>query len=461
MAVINLAVGQINITAPYVIFLARKVEDPIPIAAWRPYPSPLPASFNVILPDTGELDPVNYYIDVYESNDGTLASLDLLLAQFVVNAKNNIILSETRFYKVGGGGVNPEPDQAVLEDSYLDGKTIMFVERDGVGRPLVPPPYTFKEYNLHTGGGIELLNGQLFSFGEVVSITISYLGQQQQGTGQGGLYNGIVTISADTTLNATHRNKRIRCAGTGGTVLVITTEDAATVPDGTFFHFTFNDGNQIQTRILVTGGVLLNKSNYTEISISPGEYLRIEKTGTYWEATMPDKGILQVGERLSGTWKDHPNTMPEDGRLLDGDEYPRIWWWISNKLPAALKIITDAVTGPGYVHPADKGGLFVLHSTLKKFRMPNTQNLSERGLKDFDSYGLDDQRLYDYPGGIQNEMVGPHRHALPVNAINDSGTGEIVGGAFFGPDATKETDQNLPGIENRVKNFGVVYLRRI
>ncbi len=462
MAVINLAVGQVNITAPFLVAIARKVSDPIPIAAKEEYPSPLPAAFNVILPAAGELDPVNYYVDFYESSDGI--SLDLLLSTFVVNAKNNIVISETRYYKVGNGGVNPEPDQTILSDPYLDGKTLAGVYKDGAGRPLVPPPYDFKEYDPYPGGGIELLNGQMFSLDEIVAIEISYLAEQTQGTGNGGLYNGVISITVDTLLDSSHRNKRVRCTSAGSAQLVVTLEDVSTVPEGTFYHFTFNDGNQLQTRFLVTSGVLLNKTNYTELSIAPGEYLRIEKTGTYWEATMAHNGILQVGERFSGTWKDHPNTMPEDGRLWDGDDYPRPWWWVINKLPATHKIVDDNVINPGYVHPAGKEGLFIVHSTLKKCRMPNTQNLSERGLKDFDSYNTDGQRLYDYPGGVQNEMIGPHVHQVGIthgHSYSGGPNSSIVGNGANSPQSFNTGTDSGTGSENRVKNFGVVYLRRI
>ncbi len=480
MANIDLSIGQVNITSGYLIFIARKVSTPSVEEARRVFPTPLPASFNVILPEVGEIDPVNYFVDAYESVDGV--SLDLLLTTFVVNARNNIVISETRYYKVGNGGLNPEPDQPLLIDAYLDGKTFSAVYKDGAGRPLVPPPYNFKEYDPYPGGGIELLNGILFSSEEIVAIEISYLAEQTQGTSQGGLYNGVVSITADTTLDSTHRNKRLRCASGSLTTLVITLEDVASVPEGAFYHFTCNDGNQLQVRILAASGVLLNKTNYTEISISPGEYVRIEKTGTYWEATMAHDGILQVGERFSGTWKDHPNTIPEDGRLLDGDEYPRLWWWLSNKLPANQKIITDSVTNPGYTHPTDKLGLFVVHSTLKKFRMPNTQNISERGLKDFDSYNADAQRLYDYPGGVQNESVGPANIrtvsftgvGITKNGVVNPGIGFLAtqgDGGLIASDTAAGTNNNSartltfsiisPAGENRAKNFGVVYLRRI
>lgn len=460
MANIDLAIGQVNITSNFLHVRARKVTTPLVVEAFENYPSPLASSFNVLLPSTGDIDPTDYYVDFYESSDGT--ALDLLLAQFVVNAKNNLIIEETRFYKVNGGGANdPASDQDTLTDTYLDGKTISRVFRDGVGRPLAPEAYLYKEWELVAGGGIKMLNGQLFSDGEIIAIVISYLGDQQT-TGSAGLYNGVVTITADTTLTSTHRNKRIRCVGATSR-LVVTLEDVTTVPDASFYHFTHNNGNQFQTKIVPVGGQSITYYNttYTELTIAPGETLRLEKQGSTWEVVLPLEGVLHVGERTAAGWNAHPNTKPEDGTLYDGDDYPRIWYWLSNSLPSTHKVTDDLVIGGGYVHPVGREGEFVVHSTLKKFRVPNTQGWSERGLTSFTTFGADASRTYDYPGGTQPEMIGQHTHALPRDAsgavniqslVDSSNSDEgITGASLTGPGS---------GTENRVKNVGVIYARR-
>lgn len=480
MANIDLSVGQINITGDLIV-RARKVSTPLVEEAREVYPAPLASSFNVILPASGSIDPTAYYVDFYESADGV--SLDLLLAQFVVQATNEIVTQEVRFYDVGGGGANdPAPDQDTLTDTYLDGKTITMVFRDGVGRPLVDPGYSSKEYDLVAGGGIQLLNGQLFSFGEKVAIVISYLTDQQQVSG-GGMYEGVETITANTTLSSTHRNKRIRCAG-GSTQLVITLEDVSAVPDGTFYHFTHNAGVQLQTKIVPLTTIAYFNTVYTEMTIGPGEYLRVEKFGGVWEATMVHSGFLQVGERIAATWNDHPNTKPEDGALFDGDDYPRMWYWLTTFLPASHKVFDNGVTAGGYVHPVGQEGLFVLHNALKKFRVPNTQGWSERGLASFDTFNTDATRTYDYPGGTQTENIGAHRHfgfhengttnlGTPLDATNypekRQGAGAGIGnanaeynicGSATEPDVGRSSNPIGMTGDNRVKNVGVVYLRR-
>lgn len=461
MGQIRLGLGQVNITN-HLIGVARKTTTPLVIEAQESYAPPHPATRNVVIPAVADIDPVIYYIDFYESSDGI--AFDLLLSQFVYDLKNQIVISERRFYVVGGPGANdPAPDQTILTDPYLDGKTISGVFKEGF-RYLRPSTETIPDWQTYAGGGIELLNNLIFSGGEVVSIEISYLADQTTVTGTNGMYNGVVLIDADTTLSITHRNKRLRTESASSNKLVVTMEAIAGVADGTFYHFTSNGGAQNQTRILPNGSetIKYNGESYTEISIGKGEYVRIVKTGSFWEAELTHHNVLQVGERFSGTWKDQPSCKPEDATLYDGDEWPRIWWWLANKLPSTHKVVDDTVIDLGYTHPTDKVGLFVVHSTLKKFRVPNTRNLSERGLKNFTSYNTDGERVYDYPGGLQNEMIGPHVHPLPADSSGSADIQSLVnsGNADEGLSASHLTDYNVGGTENRVKNIGVVYLRR-
>lgn len=461
MAQIRLGVGQVNITN-HLIAVARKTTTPLAIEAQESYAPPHPATRNVVVPATGDIDPVIYYVDFYESSDGI--AFDLLLSQFVYDLKNQIVISERRFYVVNGPNLtDPPPNQKILSDAYLDGKTISGFFKTGYGY-LRPNTENVIEWEPYAGGGIELQDPLEFSDGEVYCVEISYLADQVQGSG-GGLYSGVSLISSDTTLNSSYRNKRLRCESAASNKLVVTLEALASVPDGTFYHFTSNGGNQNQTRILPDGTetIKYNGESYTEMSIGKGEFVRITKTGSFWEAELAHHNILQVGERFAGAWKDHPSTKPEDSALYDGDEWPRIWWWITTKLPSTHYVTDDDVTDVGYIHPVGKEGLFVKHSTLKKFRMPNSQNLSERGLKDFNTYGTDGQRAYDYPGGYQTEMIGLHNHVTNITHGHSYTGGpnvSTVGNGSNSPQSFPYTSNMNSGTENRVNNIGVIYLRR-
>lgn len=459
MGQIKLTIGQVNITN-HLIIVARKTTTPLVEEAREAFAPPHPATQNVVVPAVGDIDPVVYYIDAYESSDGV--ALDLLLSQFVYDLKNSIVIAERRFYVVGGPGSNdPAADQQILTDAYLDGKTISGVFKEGF-RYLRPDTENIVEWEPVTGGGIELQGDLYFSSGEVYVIEISYLADQAQ-VSSGGMYSGVDLIDTDTTLSSSNRNKRLRCHAAASNTLVVTLESVALVPDGTFYHFTSNAGMQNQTRLLPAGSetVLYNGENYPELSFGKGEFIRIVKVGSIWEVEMAHDNILRVGERFAGTWKDHPSTKPEDGTLYDGDEWPRIWWWIKNKLPSTHYVTDDQVTDITYSHSAGRLGQFVIHSTLKKFRLPTSQNISERGLKNFSTYNADGERIYDYPGGVQDEMVGPHTHSLPRDS---SGTDDIqslvhTSNADEGITSASLTGSNT-GTENRVKNIGVIYLRR-
>jgi hypothetical protein len=454
MANANFSLGQVNIT-DYLIVQFRKVSNPTVIADSQVFPPPQPTTRNISFVG---LDPTTYYVDFRESVDGI--SLGLLLASYVYDVKNQQIVAEFRYYVVDGSGPNdPASGQDTLSDPYLDGKTIQTVYKEGF-RPLVPPPYIFKEFDLVAGGGIQLLNGQLFSSAEIVVIWISYVTSAAV-TNNAVVFAGVKTITADTLLDPTYYGNRIKCHGAGSR-LVVTFPPLASIPDNTLFYFTTNKGTQIQTKFVPNPGDLFEYSgdDLPEISLGTGEHLWICKSATRLEVIHGHPNIQQVGQRFPGSWKDHINALPEDGRLIDGDDYPRPWYWVKNKLPATHYIVDDNVINGGYTHPAGKEGLFVIHSTLKKMRLPNSQNWSERGLKNFTAYGTDADRPYDYPGGSQAEMIGPHNHEVPVDATQDTGTGAIVGGTPIAPDATVFTDNNS-GTENRVKNIGVIYLRRI
>jgi len=464
MGQIRLGIGVVNITG-YLIAVARKTTTPLVIEAQESWAPPHPATRNVVVPAVGDIDPVIYYVDFYESANGT--SFDLLLSQFVYDLKNKIIVSERRFYRVGSGNpIDPDPDQKILIDPYLDGKTISGVFKEGY-RYLRPQTEPVPEWIPHTGGGIELQDPLQFSQDETYTIEISYLADQTTGGGSSGMYSGVQLIDTDTTLDVSYRNNRLRCEAGASNKLVVTLESVASVTDGTFYHFTSNGGLQNQTRILPAGSetIVFNGENYTEMSFGKGEYLRIVKVGSIWEAELAHPFILQVGERFSGTWKDHPSCKPEEaGTLYDGDEWPRIWWWIKNKLPSTHYITDDAVIGGGYSHPLNRIGQIVIHSSLKKFRLPSTRILTEKGLNNFINYGADTDRSYDYPGGYQADQVGELKVKL------NKGNGYAGSGAnpdWFGPgDASHPQDGGYDEItvnadkENWVKNFGVIYLRR-
>ncbi len=475
MANFSFSIGSVGISN-YLLVIARKGTAPTVEAARQNFAGPQPTTRNITF--TG-LDATVYYFDFRSSSDGV--SLGTLLSTYVVNVKEQIILAERRNYITDGGRANdPVSGAMTITDPYLDGKTISGVFREGF-RFLLPPTEgpSFKEYDLVSGGGITVTKGSPFSNMEVITIEISYLADQSipDTSGTAAPFGTVITLTGNTTLGSTHFNKRLRCEGTGGVQMVISLPDLATVPEGTAFYAMQNGGNQIQTRFLPFSGQLFKyfnttywNPNYTELSMSPGEYLWFEKrtigVTAYWEVVQAHEGFLKVGIITTTQFLNHPNILPEDNRLLDGDDYPRLYWFVKNILPSTHKIVDDLVVGGSYSRPVNKQGLFVIHSTLKKFRMPNTQGLSQKALALFGTYNTDGSRLYDYPGGYQADQVGELNGVMTVAAGSTSQTATGTGKMTCGSDTVEPAGASLnilfnQGKVNTVKNIGIIYSRYI
>jgi hypothetical protein len=462
MATQGITIGTVGITG-HLLINARKASDPGTVVDSKTFAPSHPPFRNISW--TG-LDAEVYYFDFRESPDGV--ALGTLFATREVNVKDQTAIQETRYYRAGGVGANdPAPYQDTVTDTYLDGKTISHVYRDAISRPLFPPSELTKEYDLVTGGGIKMLNGYNLSEGEGVVIIINLLADVAQPP-VAGIYNGVVTLTANTTLNSTHFNKRLRCESSGSSRQVNTMPVLAGIPEETIFYFMQNGGNQFQTRLLTQGSDLFRyfDSTYNELTIAPGEFLwcevRVIASVKYFEVVQAHAGVLQVGERFSASMLGHPNTKPEDGALYDGDDYPRPWWWINNRLPIAHRIIDDNVVNPGYVHPVGKEGLFVMHSTLKKFRVPNSQGLADKAIKNFNAFGTDVTRLYDYPGGKQNEGLKPFDSNTKLLKPRIPAGGGVDGWSLNNAPGSDNFDLvSWPAaVETSVNNLGWVYLRR-
>lgn len=459
MPTTQIILGAVNWTN-YMHYTVCKVSAPSTVVqeAWIPVPF---TNYTLVL--TG-LDADVYYINFYEA--ATNIALGTFRSQGYFSNLSPEYDYEIKFYEIGNLPATASLDvtRTILTDTYLISKNpVSFVKE--AFRPL--EPVVDIDFD-NTTGDMELLTGTTFEDGEKFVVTIKFAVGTNQSTTSGGLYIGNLTVTdATKTLIAGDKNKRIRCAGTISTqVFTLAALSALAVEDGFYFDNTVG-GTAMQVKLVLPGGDRIKyngfqtaSDEFAEFWIDKGCHLLIRKfSSAYWEVITPYSGYL-VGQRQSANYIGQPLWVPEDGRLLDGDDYPRLWWWINNVLPGTQVITDDTVTG-SYTHPAAKPGLFVKHSTLKKFRTPNTQDFSERGLKDFDTYGADATRLYDYPGGKQNSQVGEHTITLPRannNAPFPSNVG-VTDGPIPSP-STRTYTINY-GLENISKNIGVIYLIHI
>lgn len=455
---LDVVLGTVNFT-DYLRVSAAKVSDPSTEVFIEYINTPI-TSYALVIPD---LEPANYYVNFREAPN--TSSLGTLRAQAVVNALTGEWESERRFYTVGSLPSGVTIVGNVLTDPYFSGKTITGVFKEG---------FRFLELGTdaaQTDDELELLSPDLsFSDGEKLAVELKYNVAAATTTTAAGIFSDTITVTGATyTVLSTNKTKR-HCLDAAGATQVITMPPLSSVVTGDYFYFEHKrNGAQAQSKIVFDGTEKVYFNGFdglTELSelwISKGESLYLRKEGSFWEILF-NYGGTRVGERMAATFVDHVNFLPEDGRLLDGDEYPALYWWIRNILPNTHYVTDNGVTSGSYAHPAGKEGLFVIHSTLKKFRLPNTQGLSEKGLADFDSYGADAGRVYDYPGGKQNGQVGEFTENIAVpkgNSYTGSPNNDKFGNGSNNPENRTWTVTFNSGKENRVPNIGVIYLRHI
>lgn len=466
MIPLQIFTGSVNFTN-FLHVTAAKVANPTQIVweTWIPEPQ---ATYNFIIPIP---DQDTYYITFYEALTNT--AIGLLVSQAVVAVTSSTSKHDILFYEFGNlpSTASLDSTSTILTDTYLIGKNIESYFKEGF-RFLQPgSEITFD----NTTGAITILNGVVFSPKEKLTIGIAYTSDNTSSSSSvsgGGLYTGTSTIIAQTAaLGINDKNKRIRLQGTAATQ-IITLPALFSISDDDGFYFDNTCGGvAIQPKLLFNGsdsikynGFFTATNFFQEFWVSKGEHLLIRKftdgSTPFYEVITDYKGV-NVGKRMSGQINTQPGYIPEDSTLYNGDEYGRLWWYINNKLSATQVLIDDSVINSGYVQPTNtRPGQFVKHSTLKQFRVPNTQGLSEKGLYNFNFFGTDTaNRPYDYPGGFQDAQVGQFSIDIPKG--NGYGGDNQSPGRFApglnGNVQPTDTIVGNTGFENRIKNTGVIY----
>lgn len=469
MGAVNLKVnlGTINYTN-WVHITASKVSSPS-VIAWENWLDTPVTNYNFIIPN---LDPENYYVRYYDAPTDT--ALGTLVAELIVNALTNEVVFERRFYTCGGSNPgDPADGDAFIQDDYLIGKTIYGTFKEAF-RPYVPGT----EFTFDDGAGrIDILNGTTFSGTEVFCVEIKYIIAAINTAPSGGLYSGSIDVSdATKTLLIADRNKRVRCVGTAATqVITFPASTGLAIGDGYYIDNSIG-GTAVQVKLLFNGTEKLRYNGFAPVSnlfgefwVSKGEHVLIRKEADGFFELITDYKGTNVGLIVTTGFKSMPGVLPEDGKLYDGEEYPRLWWWINNVLPST-HIVTDVnVVDIYYVNPIDRPGQFVKHPTLKKFRVPNSQALMYKGLADYNNYNGDiEARPVDYPGGYQEDKIKkfwPGEVNKPVILkIDNTNTTDTVN-----PDPGNEPnivqplliDKSLFADSTRVQNIGCIFGRCI
>ena len=454
---LKITLGTVNYTN-FLHVTVSKVSSPT-TTAWETWIAVPVTNYNFVIPN---LDPENYYVRYYDAT--TNSSLGTLVAELIVNALSGDTIMERRFYTCGGlGAADPVDGATLITDTYLIGKNVAGVFKEGFRYLKETDEYSFTS----ASGVINILNGTSFATNEKFIAEIKYTVGNTTSIAIAGLYAGTLNVPEDTkTLTSADKDKRIRLVGTSVTqVITLPALSTLSVENGFYFDNSCG-GTAIQVKLLIPGtdrirfnGFYPGPTLFSEFWVSRGEHILIRKfDANNWELLTDYKGV-EVGSRQAAGYLNMPGYHAEDGALSDGDEYGRVWFWINIFLPPTHVITDDTCINVGYTPPINKTGQFVKHSTLKKFRWPNTQGLSEKGLANFNTYGTDTaNRLIDYPGGYQAEMVGPHIHPVKTKsalALQSGTTTYCWAGEVDGATGSNS------GTQTRVSNIGVIYCRKI
>lgn len=208
-----------------------------------------------------DLQPVVYTVELWRSAGGV--TLDQLIDDWSMDASKRVIPTiRTYQYLVDRGSSGTDPDwedptngQVVLSDERLDGFTQskMRVHEAGYGDKLD------SEYDLHTGGGIELLGGKTFDSGVAWFITVFEEVEVDVPASSGGSkYDGIEIVGEDRDFHVSASDtlyNKLTVIDAASTRLQITFGDLSLIPDGTF--------STIQT--------IRGAQNYCVMQFDPGD----------------------------------------------------------------------------------------------------------------------------------------------------------------------------------------------
>jgi hypothetical protein len=470
MGEIRLSVGQVNISN-YLMVNVREVGNPSVIVQSQVIPPPVPASFNLLF--SGLADVV-HYVDFRSSADGI--SLGLLLGTFVYDVKNEIFISEMRFYTVDGGGPNdPTASDSSITDPYLNGKIVSTVYREGF-RPLRPAV----EFD-QVGDTINFLTPQLQLFGSLETWVVEIVYKTVVPAGGAGAFPAdIIELTADTSLVDIHQNKLMEINGSG-LQLTVTMPAFTTIPEGTKYAFQTDHGAQRTVAIIIDPGSVnfawVDGVQRTTLFMGKGEYLEIIKKGGYMRVLDWRNGDhSRVGELV---YKEIPpiNGVTHQGMWDDIAGYPRLYnWYILNLDPSYFgsgsypatpsganrhKWCIDLVNGKIWF--PDLGGVF-LRVTDSNGDIDTDRPAGDRkpGTYQADGQGPASVRTVSFTGqGIGKNGVSTYAGFLAT--LGDGGlvASDTASGTNNNNARTATWDVNATASENRPKNVNMNIYRII
>ena len=419
------------------------------------------------------LNPVMHQFKFYQSSDGV--TLETLLVTLDIDASiYNEVSTQTFQYVVdrGQSGTTPAWSDPVsnttdLTDERLDGysKSEMNVVFRAFG------PRLDIEYDLYSGGGISLKDGEQFSSGDALFISIykNVATQAAQGTTSttGAEFTGVSVINTNVDFDTDLYNKLI-IADFSGTSGKVDFPALSLIPNNTKAVFNTHGGSQKYLTLQFEAGDTVNFLGEAKnaIYLAKGEELRL----------FIHSGVCYVvnysgNAKIRGTVQSDINTnrvdtgsyllANESTGVLSKADYPGIYEFIlslgtgvfvplsewSNSVVVNSGKINQATTFPNKCK-------YGIDTTSETFRVPHLQGLTKK----FASSG-------QIAGAYTHDAVGNHTATVAVNRGNSftgapgSETDKRFGyGAASAATKTETWDIETGNTETTVKGYNEVPL---
>jgi hypothetical protein len=342
------------------------------------------------------LDPVVYNFRFWQSSDGTTLSTEIMPSWQIDASKSDGKTVERFQYVVdrgssGTGWADPSDLDTVLNDTRLSGatKADLFIV-------IGVQPQLDAEYNLVTGGGIELLGGAAFSHDDRIFIEKTTPVQNQLPPSTSGEYEGTLIVTGNFLFGSTHHKKKIPIVATAP-IITGTFPNFSLIPD-TRVRFSTYSGDQRYLVLQFDSGntVRLRGEDLNRIVLGKGEMIEIEfisNVAYVIDASISDR----VGERYFVD-KIGANMYLRDGIERQIADDPRIVDFILS-LPAG-QVESDLTTwqaSQDVVYVLDQDGTqrtktifpnkhkFFYNAGSGKWRTPDDRDLFIRALKTNDA----------------------------------------------------------------------------
>lgn len=352
-----------------------------------------------------------YIFRWYESSNGT--TLDSLIMEWAMDVKGTANVVEMFYYTVGGAEhYDPEPDQTILADTRLEGKTFHVSNRGTSWRKPT-------DYEPIINGGFQLLTGETFTLDDewvVMAVTPAETQQVTGGSDYQDIY--VVTGSSDFSNDQVSKNNIAQSSGNITTTFGL----FSGIADARARFSTYAFAGRYWTLQFATGNtVSFLGEDVNSITLRQDEVIELMFKGGVCHVTYYSGKAEIAGEYLLAN-KKLRGTEYADGTEHDiADFQPLI-----DSLPSALIVtyadwdLTQTVTigedARGYFK---NRGKFAVDTVAGKFKFPDLRDFSFKALKLNDGT-TDETNMSQGIGGMQAAMVGTHQHELSIWADDAS-----------------------------------------